>query len=104
MYGNYRIPYADTYEAAEICHYCGEHCEYIEETKPELMSNIVIGCNYHTKWQANKAMRFVLVEVSGTKARLKTRNTGKDFWTNVDDLIFINSDHNKRKAQQLLKP
>ena len=68
------------------------------------MSNIVIGCNYHTKWQANKAMRFVLVEVSGTKARLKTRNTGKDFWTNVDDLIFINSDHNKRKAQQLLKP
>jgi len=32
VYGDYRIPYGDTYETAEICHYCGEHCEYIEET------------------------------------------------------------------------
>jgi len=86
---------------AELCPKCGEHCEYVEEEKTQ-MTQIVIGCNYHTKWQSNKAMRFVLVEISGTKARLKTRNTGKDFWTNVDDLIFINSPHNNSKAQKLL--
>jgi hypothetical protein len=63
---------------------------------------IVIGCNYHTTWQRNKAMRFVLAEVKGDKARLKTRNTRKDFWTNVSDLIFIESDYNKRKAESLL--
>lgn len=90
------------YSEAGMCPKCGEHCEYIEEKKPELMNNIIIGCNYHTNWQTHKAMRFVLVEVSGNMARLKTRNTGKDFWTNIDDLVFINSDHNKRKAQQLL--
>jgi len=38
VYGDYRIPYGDTYETAEICHYCGEHCEYIEET------DLVFGC------------------------------------------------------------
>lgn len=59
---------------------------------------LVIGCNYHTTWQKHKAMRFVLVEIKGEKARLKTRNTGKDFWTDVKDLIFITTEHNKNKA------
>ena len=49
---------------------------------------IQIGCNYHSKWQSNKA-------------RLITRNTGKDFWTNIDDLIFITSRHNTKKAERL---
>jgi len=49
---------------------------------------IVIGCNYHTKWQSNKSMRFVLLEVNGDKALLGTRTTKKKFWTNMSDLVF----------------
>ena len=64
---------------------------------------IEIGCNYHTTWQAHKAMRFVLVEVKGDRARLRTRTTGKDFWTDVKDLIFISTSHNRRKANELNK-
>lgn len=59
---------------------------------------LVIGCNYHTTWQRNKAMRFVLVEIRGDKARLKTRNTNKDFWTPLSTLIFIETAHNQIKA------
>lgn len=59
---------------------------------------LVIGCNYHTTWQSNKSMRFVLVEIKGDRARLQTRNTKKDFWTNISDLIFIETKHNKQKA------
>ena len=64
---------------------------------------IIIGCNYHTKWQRNKAMRFVLKEVRGDKARLVTRTTGKNFWTNVSDLIFIETKYNLEKAIKLEK-
>lgn len=60
-----------------------------------------IGCNYHTTWQQHKAMRFVLKEVKGNKARLITRNTGKDFWTDVEDLIFIDTSYNRSKAQRI---
>lgn len=60
--------------------------------------SLVIGCNYHTKWQSNPAMRFVLVEIKGDLARLKTRSTQKDFWVNVSDLIFIESKTNIKKA------
>lgn len=62
---------------------------------------IVIGCNYHTTWQSHKRMRFVLTEVKGTKARLQTRMSRKDFWTDLNDLIFIDTDYNKHKAQEL---
>jgi hypothetical protein len=62
---------------------------------------LVIGCNYHTTWQTHKSMRFVLTEIKGSKARLQTRNSRKDFLTNVDDLIFINSEYNKHKAKEL---
>lgn len=65
------------------------------------MENLVIGCNYHTKWQSHPGMRFKLVEIKGDKARLITRQSRKDFWTNVSDLIFITSDHNKIKAKRL---
>lgn len=64
-------------------------------------SSLIIGCNYHTTWQSHKSMRFILTEIKGTKARLQTRNSHKDFWTNVDDLIFIESGHNKQKAREL---
>lgn len=63
---------------------------------------IQIGCNYHTKWQKHSAMRFVLKEVKGDKARLVTRNSNKDFWTNVSDLIFIETSHNKNKAKRII--
>lgn len=59
---------------------------------------LVVGCNYHTTWQSNKKMRFVLSEINGNKARLTTRNTKKDFWTDINTLIFIETDYNKEKA------
>ncbi len=67
----------------------------------ETEQKIVIGCNYHLTWQSNKAMRFVLKEIKEDKARMETRRTGKSFWTNVSDLIFITTDHNKKKANRL---
>jgi hypothetical protein len=63
---------------------------------------IIIGCNYHTTWQSHKAMRFVLAEIKGDKARLYTRRTKKIFWTNVSDLIFIKTICNINKAKKLL--
>ncbi len=61
-----------------------------------------IGCNYHTTWQSNKAMRFVLVALIGDdKAVLQTRVTNKRFTTKVSDLIFIESEHNVKKAKRL---
>lgn len=62
---------------------------------------IVVGCNYHTTWQRDKGMRFVLGEVIGEKAKLYTRNTKKQFWTNVSDLIFITTPTNIRKKNKL---
>ena len=62
---------------------------------------IVIGCNYHTKWQSNKSMRFVLLEVNGDEALLGTRTTKKKFWTNVSDLVFIESQHNVNKSLRM---
>lgn len=64
---------------------------------------LVIGCNYHVTWQSHKAMRFVLKEVKGDRARLITRTTKKSFWVNVADLIFINTSTNKSKAKELSK-
>lgn len=64
---------------------------------------IQIGCNYHTKWQKKPGMRFVLVDVKDGMARLITRKTGKDFWTKVSDLIFINTSYNKFKAKRKAK-
>lgn len=63
-------------------------------------TQLIIGCNYHTTWQSHPAMRFVLVEVKGDKARLRTRASKKDFWTDVKDLIFINTDYNKNKGKR----
>lgn len=73
-----------------------------EIKEPEVIK-LVVGCNYHTTWQANKKMRFVLVEVKGERARLKTRTTGKDFWTDTKDLIFITTECNVRKAATILR-
>lgn len=61
---------------------------------------VALGCNYHTTWQRDKGMRFVLVEIKNGKARLKTRATNKDFWTPKHTLIFITTKHNKKKAEK----
>lgn len=62
---------------------------------------LVVGCNCHWVWQNHKAMRFVLLELKGKRAKLGTRTTHKKFWVNVDDLIFIKSKHNRAKADKL---
>lgn len=63
---------------------------------------IVVGCNYHTTWQKHRNMRFVLSEIKGDKARLTTRKTHKNFWTDKKDLIFICSNVNINKANRLI--
>lgn len=63
---------------------------------------LVVGCNYHTTWQSNKAMHFVLSELKDNKAKLTTRTTIKSFWVDINDLIFIDSGYNKQKACDLL--
>ncbi|MDA3818508.1 MAG: hypothetical protein PF486_14090 [Prolixibacteraceae bacterium] len=65
-------------------------------------SLLVIGCNYHTTWQKHRNMRFVLTELKGDKARLQTRKTGCDFWTDTKDLIWIDTNHNNNKAKEYL--
>ena len=64
---------------------------------------IIVGCNYHATWQSHKGMRFVLAEVKGKEANLKTRQSKKDFWTGIETIIFIDTIHNKEKALKLLK-
>ena len=65
---------------------------------------LVIGCNYHTKWQNHPAMRFVLESVKDGSAILSTRTTRKRFSTSLSDLIFIESKHNIEKAKRLYGP
>ena len=69
-------------------------------TLPELP--IMVGCNYHTTWQSNKQMRFVLAEVNGNQVRLLTRTTRRSFWTSMDTLIFIDTATNIEKYFKLL--
>ena len=64
---------------------------------------LVVGCNYHTTWQKHRNMRFVLTELKGDKARLQTRNSGRDFWTDTKDLIWIDTNHNNYKAKQYMR-
>jgi len=64
---------------------------------------LVIGCNYHLTWQSNKAMRFVLTELKGNQAKVKTRTTKKEFWCNKEDLIFIQTYHNRVKARKIME-
>jgi len=74
------------------------------KSRVDMFKHPIIGCNYHTKWQSNKSMRFVLQDVSEDmdKALLITRRTNKRFWTKVSDLIFIKSSHNINKAKNII--
>jgi hypothetical protein len=81
--------------------------QYIEANVGEVRYNskghiLVLGCNYHLTWQREKKMRFVLDEISKGKATMITRMSKRRFFTNIDDLIFIGSVHNKRKAKEML--
>ena len=48
-------------------------------------------------------MRFVLVEVKEDKVKLETRTTGKSFWTDLKDIIFIDTYVNREKFKKLQK-
>jgi len=63
----------------------------------------VPGCNYHTTWQKESGMRFVLAKLDWSRgmAQLRTRVSGRLFWTKIDDLIFIQSAYNIKKANML---
>jgi len=81
--------------------------EYITANAGEIRYNtrghlLVLGCNYHTTWQSHKQMRFVLDDIENDKASLITRTSHKRFTTDVNDLIFIATAHNTRKAKDLL--
>lgn len=64
---------------------------------------LIIGCNYHTTWQSHKNMRFVLTGLNDKYAELMTRRTGKQFWTDKNDLIFIKTSTNINKSKKILK-
>jgi hypothetical protein len=66
-------------------------------------TKIIVGCNYHTTWQSNKAMRFVLAEDLGETVVLKTRTTNKRFTCKKSDLIWIDTHCNNNKAHRILK-
>lgn len=64
---------------------------------------LIVGCNYHTTWQSDKAMRFILKGFDKRSATLTTRTTGKEFKTSIEDLVFINTWYNIKKAKDILK-
>jgi hypothetical protein len=66
-------------------------------------TKIQIGCNYHTTWQKNKAMRFVLVDVKADKVKLETRTTKRSFWTDIKDIVFIDTYVNRKKFKEFHK-
>ena len=87
---------------------CNAHWRHLNKVRGLPAQNsrgslLVIGCNYHTTWQRDPGMRFVLDDVEGTVAKLRTRSTRKIFSTNVEDLIFIDSVYNRQKADRLSK-
>lgn len=61
------------------------------------MAKLVIGRNYHTTWQNNKFMIFVLKELYRDKALLVTKTTGKRFWTKRSNLIATDANYNLNK-------
>jgi len=83
-----------------------ETCILLNKQKELIRKNnrdqpIVIGCNYHTTWQDNKSMRFILTQVINNKCNLVTRTTRTDIWVDIDDLIFITTRHNISKGKKL---
>ena len=73
------------------------------------MSNqrLVVGCNYYLTWQKipkkRKQDQFVLHMLNNNTGVAKVKNSrgGKDVWVRVSDLIFIDTEHNKNKAENL---
>lgn len=61
----------------------------------------IIWCNYHTKRQSKKGMRFILLKIEWERALIGTRGTLKLLWTSISDLIFVNSEHNIEKANRI---
>ena len=55
--------------------------------------NLVVGRNYHTTWQTAKGMRFILKQLSGSKALLGTMYNSKTYWVDVDQLRNTRNNH-----------
>lgn len=65
-------------------------------------TRIVIGCNYHVTDENGNLKRYILAEVVGTKARLHTRQFKEAMWVNVRDIVFIESEKNRKKARNII--
>ena len=65
------------------------------------MTPLIPGCNYHTKWQSDSRMRFVLAYSNEKHSWVFTRTNPKIFRTNTEDLIFIDSKYNIDKAKEM---
>ena len=74
----------------------------IEDEEFQTGNPIISGCNYHTTWQKDKGMRFVLTSIQGSQVLLRTRRTKKEFWTSKSSLIFITTTHNIKKAKEII--
>lgn len=66
---------------------------------------LIVGCNYRYTTQGNHNAHFMLVDlnINSGMARLITRKTKKDFWKPIDQLIYINNENNRRKAERIAK-
>lgn len=64
---------------------------------------LIVGCNYRYTTQRYKNAHFMLVDINSSsgKARLVTRTTNKDFWIDIDRLIYLHNENNQRKAQRI---
>lgn len=79
----------------EVDAFFGIHKAYVEDPK----NPIQIGCSYKCTWQ-NGNFKFELLDIVGNRGKLKSIN-GKEFWTNVADLIFVKSTENKDTLRRL---
>jgi len=89
----------------EVARHKINHSKESDMLKNDNGHPIVLGCNYHTAWQRYKSMRFVLksINTDNNTAIMITRKTKKEFTTNINDLVFIDSSTNRYKADRLLK-
>ena len=65
-------------------------------------SAIVLGCQYRTDWQHDKTLNFIIVDFKIRNNKIKSvklmsRGSKKTFWTNTNQLLFVNTISNGNK-------
>lgn len=67
----------------------------------------ILDCRYHTTWQSEPSMSWLLRDIKGKRAlleadRKKKTDTArqKRFWTDVDSLIWCNTPINNARAKR----